>query len=100
MEIIKSISLAMAILLGVWMLATFYCQFMALKFVPPERHWVYKKAIRKWEFADADEVVAPEGKIWLERVKWLLKSGMALLALAAAIMVGIIFFGPQTAASA
>jgi len=99
MDLIKSISAALFIILGAWMIATIYCQFMALRHVRPERHWVYKKAIRKWEFDAADEVVAPEGKIWLARVTWLLKSGLALLAVCAFAMVGIVMWGPEAAAT-
>lgn len=94
---IKSIALAMFILLGIWMLATLVCQIITLRHVEQKWQWRFKRYIRKWDFDMAREHVSPEGQIWLTRVEWLLRSGMALLALAAFMAVGIIVFGADAA---
>ncbi|MEO1649387.1 MAG: hypothetical protein AAFR60_00210 [Pseudomonadota bacterium] len=93
MDLIKSIALAMMSLLGVWMVVVLYCQFQALRFVHEGRQWRFKRFVRKWDFDMARGVLHPEGHVWLARVEWLLRSGIALLALAAFMAVGIIVFG-------
>ena len=92
-ELVKPIAAAMFILLGVWMIATLYCQFMALRYVHEGRQWRFKRFIRKWDFDMAREVLHPDGHVWLARVEWLLRSGIALLAVAAFMAVGLIVFG-------
>ncbi|MEL6226200.1 MAG: hypothetical protein AAFY53_00670 [Pseudomonadota bacterium] len=98
MDLIKSLSLAMFVLLAGWMVAILYCQFQTLRHVHDGRQWRFKRFIRKWDFDMAREILHPPGHPWLARVEWLLRSGMALLALAAFLMVGIVVFGsPQQA---
>ncbi|MGF1649102.1 MAG: hypothetical protein ACFCUN_01470 [Hyphomicrobiaceae bacterium] len=95
MELIKSISAAMFLLLAAWMIYVVVCQFMALRYVPRNRHWLYKKAIRKWQFAEARTVVEPAGLIWLDRVEQGLRAGMVVLGIAAFAAVAIMLFGPD-----
>ena len=95
MELIKTISLVMFLLIAGMMLATLVCQYMTMRFVQPERRGLYKKAIRKFQFEYARDLVAPEGWPWLDRVRVLINSSVALLAVAAFTALGIIVFGVE-----
>ena len=90
----------MFLLIAGMMVATLYCQFMTMRFVAPERRGLYKRAIRKFQFEYARDLVAPEGWPWLDRVRTLINSSVALLAVAALAAVGIIVFGAEAAKTA
>ncbi|MEM7774508.1 MAG: hypothetical protein AAF732_02795 [Pseudomonadota bacterium] len=96
-ELIKQVVLVLFSGIFVWVVLLFACQFMTFRYVHPGRHGDYKRAIRKWKFDDAENLVRPDGLIWLSRVRGLLRSGMVILSAAAFIAVGLIVIGPSDA---
>lgn len=95
MDLIKSVALVMSLLLAGWMAVTLYCQWHVLRHVEAARQNVFKRAVRKWDFELARQMIAPEGLPWLAKVEMLLRSGMVLLAISAFMAIGIILFGPE-----